>query len=392
MEAKRKVNFYLVKIKADLLTGRMEKVLREALTEDFGGNFTEDLGEDLSEYLDGELYRNECGEQFSFRIIENACAFEDAGIKGRLKNSRILFAVELDETGVNLEASGLLRILNSFAGKEYLSGAVGGVIVDGKGEMYTKDMGRRIVFAANMAGCTFPGKPLTEATASLNNFRVLADLWQVTREEAYVKSCRLLIDKITAYEHKKTDKPQILAIHASNKTTSNSLKLWEMVKEELRGESAIEEISIRNGQVVDCRGCRYEECLHFGENSGCFYGGVMVDKVYPAILKCEILMLICPNYNDAVSANIMAFINRLTAVFRANDFSKKKVYAIVVSGYSGGDIVAQQIISAVNMNKNFILPGEFALIETANAPGEIMESEGIRERAAVFGQRISSTG
>ena len=114
----------------------------------------------------------------------------------------------------------------------------------------------------------------------------------------------------------------------------------------------------------------------------------MVEKAYPSILKSDILVLICPNYNDAVSANIMAFINRLTAVFRTNDFSKKRVYAIVVSGYSGGDIVSQQIIGAMNMNKNFILPGRFVLTETANNPGDILSIEDIDERAAVFAENI----
>ena len=113
-------------------------------------------------------------------------------------------------------------------------------------------------------------------------------------------------------------------------------------------------------------------------------------KSYPAIVKGDILVLICPNYNDSVSANIMAFINRLTAVFRTNDFSRKRVYAIIVSGYSGGDIVAQQIIGAMNMNKNFILPEKFALLATANNPGSVLEIEELDEKAAEFAARILS--
>ena len=114
----------------------------------------------------------------------------------------------------------------------------------------------------------------------------------------------------------------------------------------------------------------------------------MVKKVYPAILKCDTLVLVCPNYNDAVSANITAFFNRLTALFRTNDFSCKRVFALVVSGYSGGDIVAEQIIGAMNCNKNFILPGKFALIEAANDPRSILERDGIDERASEIAGRI----
>ena len=183
-------------------------------------------------------------------------------------------------------------------------------------------------------------------------------------------------------------RPNILAVHASSRKTSNSLLLWELIRSRIENQAEITEVSLRNGSLQDCRGCSYEECLHFGENGTCFYGGVMVEKVYPAIVKCDTLVMICPNYNDAVSANITAFINRLTAIFRTNDFSKKRIFAIVISGYSGGDIVAEQILGAMNLNKNFILPGRFALVETANDPGSILEIDGLEEKAAAFADRI----
>ena len=269
-----------------------------------------------------------------------------------------------------------------------LKGSVGGVIVDGSSSLYTKDIGRRFLFAANMTGCSFPGKPLVEATSDLANFKVVARLWSVDLYGAYVKSCISLAEKIISFSFENQREPNIVAIHASSHKTSNSLALWRMISSELDGAAEVEEISIRNGQVWDCRGCKYEDCLHFGEKGDCFYGGVMVEKVYPAIVKCDILVLICPNYNDSVSANIMAFINRLTSVFRVNDFSKKRVYAVIVSGYSGGDIVAQQVIGAINVNKNFMLPAGFALMETANDPGDAEKIHGIEQRCRRFAEKM----
>lgn len=333
-------------------------------------------------------------------MLNGSREFTAAASEGKLKNNRIIFAADLDESGINIEAFEVIRFLN--LNPTALEGSLGGVIIDGRSELFTKDMGRRLVFAADMAGCAFPGKPLVEATGSLANFAVSAKLWQISREQAYAKSCRLLIEKVASFEapHRQTAfevdnhgalrKPEILAIHAGNKATSNSFSLWREAAGHLEGKAEIEEISIRNGQVLDCRGCKYEDCLHFGEQEGCFYGGVMVEKVYPAIIKSDVLVLICPNYNDSVSANIMAFINRLTALFRTNDFSRKRIYAIVVSGYSGGDIVAQQIIGAVNMNKNFILPPRFAMLETANDPGTALELPGIKERVKAFAEGIIS--
>ena len=321
--------------------------------------------------------------------INGSREFAAAARAGKLKDSRILFAVDIDESGVNIEALEVIRFLN--LNPTALEGSLGGVIIDGRSELFTKDLGRRLVFASNMAGCTFPGKPLVEATGSLANFAVSAKLWETSLEEAYAKSCRLLIEKVASFEVPvNIQKPKILAVHAGNKATSNSFSLWREAAGHLEGKAEIEEISIRNGQVLDCRGCKYEDCLHFGEQEGCFYGGVMVEKVYPAIIKSDVLVLICPNYNDSVSANIMAFINRLTALFRTNDFSRKRIYAIVVSGYSGGDIVAQQIIGAINMNKNFILPPRFAMLETANDPGTALKLPGIKERVKAFAEGIIS--
>lgn len=94
----------------------------------------------------------------------------------------------------------------------------------------------------------------------------------------------------------------------------------------------IEEISLLNGEVYDCIGCPYETCRHFGENQKCFYGGVIVDRVYPGILKCDGLLMLCPNYNDAIGANLAAFVNRLTALFRSNDFSDKRIFQLLCRG------------------------------------------------------------
>jgi len=284
----------------------------------------------------------------------------------------------------------MLRFLHLHEKEQLLAGSRAGILIDGENDFFTKDLGRRIAFAASLCGCVIPGKPLVESASDLHSFTVLASLWQTDRYAAYLKSCRLLVEKLRTFAPVQITRPKILAVHAGNHKTSNSLSLWQLTAAALADKAEIEEISLRNGQIWDCRGCKYEDCLHFGEQGDCFYGGVITEKVYPAIIKSDVVVLICPNYNDSVSANIMAFINRLTSVFRVNDFSAKRVYAIIVSGYSGGDLVAQQIIGAMNMNKNMILPPRFALLETANAPGEALQIPKIKEKAAKFAASIVS--
>jgi hypothetical protein len=101
--------------------------------------------------------------------------------------------------------------------------------------------------------------------------------------------------------------------------------------------------------------------------------------------------VLCPNYNDALSANISASINRLTALYRRRTFYDKYLYGIVVSGYSGSDIVAAQLISGLNMNKTLILPPRFVMMETANDPGAALALPGIEDRLDAFAQNILHT-
>ena len=265
-----------------------------------------------------------------------------------LVGERVLFAICLSEAGVNME---YYRLLEWFRGHpDCLKGAVGA------------------------------------------NFNVLAKVYDKTPYEMYRQQAQELALKLLTFDYPIQTAGQkslkVVALHASSRKTSNSFLLWDQVRQHLEPSAQIREISLRNGSMLDCRGCPYEECLHYGENDGCFYGGIMTEQVYPAILECDVLIMICPNYNDAVGANLTAFINRLTSIFRVHDFSRKRVYALVISGYSGGDIVAEQIIGALNFNKAFILPAGFCMVETANDPESIMAVPDIRLKAAAFADRI----
>lgn len=230
---------------------------------------------------------------------------------------------------------------------------------------------------------------MVEATGNLYNFETRSKLSGKDRLSAYQDAARELVSRLDEdTEYDESPEKKLLVIHAGNKETSNTLALLEKVKANLSSNIQYKEISIRNGEVADCRGCSFEACKHFGEKGECFYGGLMVEQVYPAILDCDGLLLVCPNYNDSMGANMLAMINRLTALFYNNSFASKRLYALVVSGYSGGELIAQQIIGALNCNKGFKLPPHFAMLETANAPGSIHEVQGIELRAEEFGKSI----
>lgn len=338
-----------------------------------------------------------CPEESKYERLDKITEYSLRGVKfteiktveeirnADLRNKRILFTISLGQSGINLTWYGIMKYLR--LNRDALEGSVGGVILDGNCEFYTKSTGRSMVFTANRAGCTFPGRPLVEGTRTLKNYNIQAQNLNTDNIGAYMNAGRELVKNILGYKKPRLDRPKLLVLHASSSSTSNSLALWNMIKRHLDGFE-FEEISLRNGHIHDCRGCSYETCRHFGEEGKCFYGGPIVEKVYPAILGCDGLVMICPNYNDALSANLTAFVNRMTALFTTNRFYDKSLFGVIVSGYSGSDIVAEQLISGLNMNKTFALPGRFAIMETANDPMSIAALEGVEKRAYDFAENM----
>lgn len=303
-----------------------------------------------------------------------------------LKKKKIIFAVELNDAGISLGLDKMLTAIYN-RGKDSLKGSVGGVLIHSNTELYTKTVAQRIIFLTNQLGLYYPGRSMVEATNSLKNFLTMQKVSKKPLMEVCLEQCSELGYRLEKEKFTKVKSPKILALHASDRRTSNTLTLWDMVKNHLENCS-VNEIHIENGTVKDCKGCSYKICKHYGQQTSCFYGGIMVEEVYPAILDSDILIWLCPNYNDAISANLSAVINRLTALFRKTKFYDKSIYSIIVSGNSGSDAVAKQLISALNINKTFKLPPYFALMATANDRGAIRNIPNIELKAREFAMNI----
>ncbi len=319
-----------------------------------------------------------------YKIIDTLEDFREI----KTTNQKILFVLDLGNSGINIEYTKILRYIRNNV--NLFIESVGGIIVDCQAELYTKSTARELIYAANMSGCEFLGRPMVEGTGTLKNFNLQAKLNGETLLEAYENSCLDLILRLKKYDrvtNKTLKNRKLLALHSSNFKTSNTLLLWNMIRENLT-DFKIDEIGLNNGTITDCRGCSHKACMHFSEKNSCFYGGQIVEEVYPAVLNCDGLVMICPNYNDAVGANITAFINRLTSLYKTHKFDEKKLFAVIVSGYSGGDIICEQLVSAININKAFTLPPFFSICETANDVKEIYQCEDIVEKSRNFAEKI----
>ncbi len=303
------------------------------------------------------------------------------------RDRKILFLVEVDAMGGCSEIHRHMLRLWAQEGDQALMGSEAILFVSAIGELYTKRAAQTLIFNANRMGCRFPGHSTVESLRGLSNFKTWQKTLPLSLDEIQEDQCRKALDRLLAYTSHRPAGAKILALHASSHETSNTLMLWEAVKSHLPSE-AVETLHIENGSVVDCKGCDFKTCIHFAKQNTCFYGGTVIRDIFPAIERADAVVWISPNYNDALSAMHTALINRLTALYRRMPLYEKRFYGIVVSGNSGCDSLACQLIGALNINKGMDLPPHFALMKIANDPGSILQVPNIDKHAMDFAARI----
>jgi len=324
----------------------------------------------------------EAVEGYSGQIITRAIDIPS------LQNKKILWAVELDEYGLNLSLEEMLQKISQ-RGEKSLINSQGAIIVQSPVELWTKCTAYRIIFQTNQLGCLYMGHSLVEATRNLVNFLTWQKQFNISLSEIYQKHSRNLVRRLIENDKKTFKEPKILVLYSNPGKTSNTMMLWQMVKGYISyNRDYLVQQHVENGTIVDCHGCLYKTCQHYSERKSCFYGGIVVQEILPAIEKADYIVWLCPNYNDSLSAKMMAVINRLTVLYKRVDFYNKTFFAIIVSGNSGSENVAMQLIGALNVNKGFRLPPYFVLTAIANDPGAVKQIPGIQEKAKKFALNI----
>ena len=304
-----------------------------------------------------------------------------------LTHKKILFALELGNYSFDLEMLTLLSSLN-MNNSSIMSGSTAAILVHSNSQLYTKRCAQGLVFTLNLLGCNFIGHPLVECTEDFINFNTWKKVFtELSLEEICYNQCKKLGKRLSEYEYIKITNPKITVLYSSTHMFSNTLDYWHMVKENL-SHCEISEVHIENGKIMDCKGCSYKLCVHYGKQNSCFYGGFMVENVLPAIERADSVVWLCPNFNDAIPANLTATINRLSVLYNKMNFYNKSMFGIVVSGNSGSDSVGKQLIGALNINKGFRLPPRAMLYETANDPKSIYSVQYINEKAKSFAENM----
>ena len=126
-----------------------------------------------------------------------------------LRDRKLLFVIQLDASGINPEYYKMLRKIR--LDRNFFDGCLGGLIVDGVTEGFTKAVSREVVLSANLAGCAFLGRPLVEATGSLSNFKIQAANLNTDLIGAYLRAAKILVDRlIEGQEFERKEKPRLL--------------------------------------------------------------------------------------------------------------------------------------------------------------------------------------
>ena len=305
-----------------------------------------------------------------------------------LTYKKLLFVAQVEDVGYDIPLINLIAKLLK-KDKDSLVGSTGALLIHSIDDHGTKRFAQDIVYIANNMGCSFIGHPLVEATGSLKNFSTWQKTIKIPLEDICYNLSKKLVRRLMIDKPKDLKSGKILVLYSSPHKTSNTLDLWHLVSKHITSFE-INEIQIERGEVLDCIGCPYKLCLHYGKKKGCFYGGVMTENVLPAIEESDAIVWLCPNYNDAIAANLTAVINRLTALYRRSNFYSKSIFAVVVSGNSGSDSVAKQLIGSLNINKGFRLPPYFSIRAIANDPKTIFHVENIDIKSEFFSKIITN--
>ncbi|MGX8797485.1 flavodoxin family protein [Fusibacter sp. JL298sf-3] len=311
--------------------------------------------------------------------------------RGEATLNRMLFLIELDSIGENHAANDFLRSALAYRAERgccAFTDSLIALVVVSPNTLYTKTFTKKFLFLANALGAEIMGHPLVELTEGYANLRMWSQNLNLSLEETAKHLIYQTVERLGTYRRLQKPRINLLVLHAGHQARSNTLMLWGLVEEKLtaalKSSIKIKTLHVEDGQIRDCFGCSYQTCTYHALGKSCFYGGFVVEELFPEIEKADYIVWICPNYNDALSAKLMAVINRLTALYRSVSFRDKYIASVVVSANSGSDTVAAQLVGALCVNKGFRVPPYHTLIAQANAPGEILKLKTTRDEAEAY--------
>lgn len=317
---------------------------------------------------------------------------------------RLMVALSLGKEGINVAYLNFLSQLRS--GTIDMKSSIAGMVVESAGTLYSKQSATELAFALNQAGCGLVGNPLVEATDTLTHFPENPDYDHDQRLDyldptdplsAYIKAVSLLGQRISGPGFRgrspltgRPGMPKILAVmpwgseDSNREEIGNVADLWGELRHRLAPFAQCQELSLRNEMILYCNDCESHHCGKYVVNQSCFYGGALSREGIAQIAQADAVLMLCPSFHNSLHAMQFAFIQQLSPLFLQCEFREKAVFALGVTPYASGDMLANQLITTLCLDYSFYLPPHFALLEIAKSPWEAITREGIEERLDKF--------
>lgn len=304
-----------------------------------------------------------------------------------IQTEALIIICDLNEIGRDEGIDQLVKAWRT----QSLRGKTIGLICRTGNDWHTKTYSRSMALIMNDLGAVVLGKALVEILPEFHNFSAWKKTSAMTLEEIAMTRVSDLVQRMSNFKPKKIQVPNVLVIHSCVEKTSNTLALWRLtegVLKNLKPEIQIRESYLARGSITDCIGCNYRVCTQEAQNLSCVVGGQFVEEIMPLLEWANAIVWLCPNYNDTISADLIAVINRMSGFYRTRDLSQKSVYAVIVSGNSGTDAVANQLLGSLILNKGYMLPPHFCLSEIASDPLSVLEKRAVKEKSEAFAEHI----
>lgn len=320
--------------------------------------------------------------------------------------SRMLIALSLGAVGVNEAYLTFLGQLRS--GQIDMKSSVVGLVVESSGSLFSKQIATELTYALNQAGAALVGNPLVEATESLLHFPQfdmiphqfpldLPDYDPSNPLSHYETAITMLAQRVVGPGFRgrspltgRADLPRILVVmpwgngDKNGEEIGNISDLWGELHRRLLPFSQCDQLFLREDMVYSCNHCENHHCDKYLVNQSCFYGGAMSAKAVDLIAQADALLMLCPSFHNNLHALQFSFIQQLSSLFAEYEFREKAIYALGVTPYANGDMLANQLISTLCLDYSFYLPPHFIQLEIAKDPLEAITSEGIEERLDKF--------
>lgn len=306
---------------------------------------------------------------------------------------------------VSLGVDGMTSSLNEFLSKlreepKFMRGSVAGIVLESQQDQFGKDYASQLAEGLNGAGCALVPRPLVEATGSLSHFST-EELRRPLEENpfsGYIRAITALAQRIVGSGFRgkspltgQAEAPKLLAVHVCLEMEPNLSDLWEEISHRLRPFISMEEISLRKQTIHACHQCNIHRCDHFQPQANCFYGSALSEDALLHLAETDALLLVCQNYHNGLHPQLTAFLQQISALMSPKLFPTKALYAVVVSPYSGGDMVVKQILTTLSLDGSFYVPPKFSMLETASQPMEALGLSGIETRLDEFSHEILKT-